>query len=84
MEQAILSALENGQALVIQRQREQIEALQNELDALRLYVDELCAASPGNRDEKMFSREIPIFAIPKSERIVKFGALAAGVGLSEA
>ena len=58
MEQAILAALENGQALVIQRQREQIEALQNELGALRLYVDELCAASPGNRDEEMFARKI--------------------------
>ena len=65
MEQAILSALENGQALVIQRQREQIEALQNELDALRLYVDELCTAGPGQRDEKMFAREIPILAVPK-------------------
>ena len=65
MEQAILAALENGQALVIQRQREQIETLQNELDALRLYVDELCAASPGNRDEEMFSRKISILAVPK-------------------
>ena len=66
MEQAILAALENGQALVIQRQREQIEAFQNELGALRLYVDELCAASPGNRDEEMFARKVPILAVPKS------------------
>ena len=66
MEQAILANLQGAQALVIQRQREQIERLQNELDALRLYVDELCAASPGQRDEEMFAREISICAIPKS------------------
>ena len=64
MEEAILANLQGAQALVIQRQRVQIERLQNELDALRLYVDALCAASPGNRDEKMFSSEISILAVP--------------------
>ena len=66
MEQAILANLQGAQAMVIQRQREQIERLQNELDALRLYVDELCSARPGNRDEEVFSREISILAVPKS------------------
>ena len=66
MEQAILDALENGQAWVIQKQREHIETLQDELDALRLYVDALRAACPGQCDKQMLASEIPILAIPKS------------------